>query len=283
MSPIRLNQSWYNCAARSALAIAIAMSAVTASAIAQEPEPTNDVDSEEETLRIDPVVVSARRREESIQTVPVSITAVSAEQLANEGAVTIEDIQGLAPNVVIDPLSANPGGAAVAIRGISFEDVERSFEPTVGLVIDGVFLGTNSAQLANTFDFESIEVLRGPQGTLFGRNTIGGVISVRRSRPTKDWGFKAQASVTDQERQEYAAILNVPLIKDRVGLKAFVFERNFDGFFENVTTGEDDGGNDYLNFGVTLAADINDDIDVLITAERQEFSGDPAQVPLGQP
>ncbi|MEL7452970.1 MAG: TonB-dependent receptor, partial [Pseudomonadota bacterium] len=79
------------------------------------------------------------------------------------------------------------------------------------------------------------------------------------------------------------AIFNDRDVEDRVGLKAFVFERNFDGFLDNVTTGEDDGGSDYLNYGVTLAADISDNIDVLITAERQEFTGDPFQVPFSQP
>lgn len=285
MSRKTISHSLQNYPARSALiaAMAIATSPATLSAQTTDNEAADTEIEDTDILRMDEMIVSARRREESIQTVPVSITAVSPEQLANEGALTIEDIQGLAPNVVVDSVSAAPGASAVSIRGISFEDVERSFEPTVGVVIDGVFLGTSVGQLSNTFDFESVEVLRGPQGTLFGRNTIGGVINVQRSRPTKDWGFKAQASVTNQERQEYSGILNVPIVKDRIGLKAFVFERNFDGFFDNITTGSDDGGADYLNYGFTIGADITENIDFLFTAERQEFTGDPVQVSLSQP
>lgn len=228
---------------------------------------------------VEDIVVTARKRDELAQTVPLAVTVVSAAQLENEGAVTIEDIQGLAPNVVIDTVSAGPGGSAVAIRGISFEDIERSFEPTVGLVIDGVFLGTNSAQLSNTFDFETVEVLRGPQGTLFGRNTIGGVINIRRTKPTKDFGFRAQATVAEFDRQEYSAILNVP-IGDRIGLKGFVFNREFGGFLDNVTTGARDGRNDYFNAGVTGLIDVTNNLEALITVEWQEFQGDPAVVPL---
>ncbi len=79
-------------------------------------------------------------------------------------------------------LNAGPSAAAIAIRGISFEDIEKSFDPAVGVVVDDVFIGTNTGQLLDAFDLESIEILRGPQGTLFGRNTIGGV-SVQPSQP----------------------------------------------------------------------------------------------------
>ena len=130
------------------------------------------------------IIVTGRLRgDEALQDVPLAVTVVSPEQLAAQAALTIEDVEGLSPNLVIDPVGAGPGGGAISLRGVSFEDIEKSFEPTVGVVIDGVFIGTNTAQLTNAFDFEQIEVLRGPQGTLFGRNTIGGVINVQRSRP----------------------------------------------------------------------------------------------------
>lgn len=231
---------------------------------------------------LEEIIVQARKRAESSQTIPVAVTAITPSIIQNEGAVDLRDLEGRVPNLVIGDISAAVGGTAIAIRGLSFEDVERSFEPTVGLVIDGVFISTSSGQLTNTFDFESIEVARGPQGTLFGRNTIGGVISVRRTKPTREFGLRAQATIAENGREEFGAVLNAPLTS-KGGLKVFGFKRNFDGFYENITTGGSDGANDYLNFGATLDYDLLDNLNFLLTVEAQEYSGEPATVSLSQP
>ena len=108
----------------------------------------------------------------------------------------------------------------MSIRGVSFDDVEKSFEPTVGVVIDGVFLGTNTAQLTNAFDFEQVEVFRGPQGTLFGRNTTGGTINIQRSRPTGEAGARLNATIGDFGRQEFNAVVNLG-VTENLALKFF--------------------------------------------------------------
>src|SRR5439155_24561567 len=102
----------------------------------------------------------------------------------------IGDLQGAVPNLLITTQSTGANATNLSIRGLSFADVEKSFDPTVGVVIDGVFIGTSTGQLLDDFDLAKIEVLRGPQGTLFGRNTIGGVINLTRTRPTGEWGGK---------------------------------------------------------------------------------------------
>ncbi|MEM1103237.1 MAG: TonB-dependent receptor [Pseudomonadota bacterium] len=238
-------------------------------------------DEQAESTGIETIIVEARKRAEDSQTIPVAVTAVPTEILSNEGAIDIRDLTGRVPNLIIDENAANPGGSSISIRGLSFEDVERSFEPTVGLVIDGVFLATNTAQLASTFDFESVEVLRGPQGTLFGRNTIGGVINVRRSRPTRDWNAKAQALFGEFGRQEFSGVVNAPL-GENGGLKLFGFNRDFDGYFDNVTRGDQDGARNYLNYGGTVSYDLTSNFNALVTIEAQEFSGEPALVSLSQ-
>lgn len=257
---------------KSLASICLGASLAALSPVAISQEARSDDDTE---LRMQETIVTARKREESIQSVPLSITAVSAEQFANEGAFTIEDIQGLAPNVVIDPVSAGPGAAAISIRGISFEDIEKSFDPTVGVVIDGVFLGTNTGQLLNSFDFEQIEVLRGPQGTLFGRNTIGGVINIRRTRPTGEFGGRFQANIGEFGRREYSAVVNAPL-GDFGGIKGFFFDRSFDGFANNVTTGLNDGEQLYQNFGAAIDLNPTENLNFLLTVEAQEYGGDPS-------
>ena len=214
------------------------------------------------------IVVTGRLRgDESVQDVPLAVTVVSTEQLGAQGALNIEDVETLAPNVIIDPVGAGPGGGAISMRGVSFEDIEKSFEPTVGVVIDGVFLGTNTGQLTNAFDFEQVEVLRGPQGTLFGRNTIGGVINIRRSRPTKEFGLKAEVTLGNYGREEYNAVLNVG-DGDVFGLKLFGYDRTFDGYYDNVTLGVDAGSNSNTNIGGTLLFEPTPDLEILLTAEH---------------
>lgn len=223
------------------------------------------------------IVVGSRLRgqAENVQDVPLAVTVISPDQLGAMGSPNIEDFENLTPNLVIDSVVSTPGGAAISIRGVSFEDVEKSFEPTVGVVIDGVFIGTNTGQLANTFDFEQIEVLRGPQGTLFGRNTIGGVVNIRRSRPTKEFGVKAEATLGSFGRQEYNGIVNVG-IGDKVGLKLFGFDRSTDGYFRNITLDTDAGASSSTNIGAALLLEPNDNLDILLTVERSKLGGDPA-------
>ncbi|MHA7819573.1 MAG: TonB-dependent receptor [Erythrobacter sp.] len=225
----------------------------------------------------DPVIIvtGRLRGDEALQDVPLAVTVVSPEQLAAQGALTIEDVESLAPNLVIDPVGAGPGGGAISLRGVSFEDIEKSFEPTVGVVIDGVFIGTNTAQLTNAFDFEQVEVLRGPQGTLFGRNTIGGVINVQRSRPTKEFGARGEVTFGNYGRRELNGVLNVG-DGDVFGLKLFGYDREFDGFYDNVTLGVDAGANSNTNIGATLLIEPTSDLEFIITAEYSEIGGDPA-------
>ncbi|MGB3807700.1 MAG: TonB-dependent receptor [Erythrobacter sp.] len=222
------------------------------------------------------IVVTGRLRgDESVQDVPVAVTVVSTEQLAAQGALTVEDVEGLAPNLVIDPVGAGPGGGAISLRGVSFEDIEKSFEPTVGVVIDGVFSGTNTGQLTNAFDFESVEVLRGPQGTLFGRNTIGGVINIRRSLPTKEFGARGEVTFGNFGRRELNAVVNVG-DGDVFGLKLFGYDREFDGYYDNVTLDRTTGSNSNTNVGASLLIEPTAGLDILLIGEYSEIGGDPA-------
>jgi iron complex outermembrane recepter protein len=243
-------------------------------AIAQETVEPSTKESE------NTIIVTGRLRgDESVQSVPLAVTVVSPEQLAAQGALTIEDIEGLSPNLVIDPVSAGPGGGAISLRGVSFDDIEKSFEPTVGVVIDGVFIGTNTGQLTNAFDFQQVEVLRGPQGTLFGRNTIGGVINIQRSRPTKEFGARGEVTFGNFGRRELSGVINVG-DGDIFGLKIFGYDREFDGFYKNVTLGVDAGSSSNTNVGATLLIEPTSSLEVLLTAEYSEIGGDTASSSL---
>ena len=238
-------------------------------AMAQEVEDEGDIVENPDEI----VVLGRLRGSESVQDVPVAVTVISPQQLSTQGAITIEDVESLSPNLVIDPVGAGPGGGAISLRGVSFEDIEKTFEPTVGVVIDGVFIGTNTAQLTNAFDFEQIEVLRGPQGTLFGRNTIGGVINIRRSRPTKEFGVKGEVTFGKYGRQEYNAVINIG-DGDIFGAKFFGYDRSFDGYYDNVTLGTSGGASSNTNVGGTILIEPTPALEIFLTGEVSRIGGD---------
>ena len=137
----------------------------------------------ESALAIEEVIVTSRKRQESIQDVPIAVTSITT-QLDNPAIRNLRHIEGLAPNVQVRQSMGRTAGHAISIRGIGYSNDEKSFDPAVGVVYDGIALTTNSGALIDNFDIESIEVMRGPQGTLFGKNTIAGVISLTRTDPT---------------------------------------------------------------------------------------------------
>ncbi|HWA63313.1 MAG TPA: TonB-dependent receptor [Caulobacteraceae bacterium] len=231
-------------------------------------------------VEVETIIVTARRREENLQTAPVSVTAVSPTQLKNAAAVDIRDLAGRAPDLVIDPVNAGPSAAAISIRGISFEDIEKSFDPAVGVLIDDVYIGTNTGQLTDTFDLASVQVLRGPQGTLFGRNTIGGVVSLQRTRPTGEFGGQVDVIVGDYGRQEYKGVLNLPKIGDVLSTKLFVSERKSDGYMQNVTLNQRTPGSDVLRFGGAFLIQPTSNFDLNLTLEHSRERSHNDQAPL---
>jgi len=155
----------------------------------------------EESLALEEVIVTARKKTESLQDLALSVTSITA-QLDNEAVQNLQDLESFAPNVNIDDGMASAGAATISIRGMSQQDPDKSLESPVGVILDGVALGTTAGQMLDTFDLTQVEVLRGPQGTLFGKNTTGGALVVTRSKPTGELGAKIKVGVTDFGGQE---------------------------------------------------------------------------------
>ena len=133
--------------------------------------------AEEASLSIEEIIVTARKREESAQEVPVAMTALSAE-LRDSTVRNLRDVNGYSPNVVIRE-NTRANGTEITIRGVTASvSAEKSHDSPIAVSIDGVFMGTNSGRMVENFDLERIEIMRGPQGTLFGKNTVGGVINI---------------------------------------------------------------------------------------------------------
>ena len=235
-----------------------------------------------EVAGIEEIIVSARRRDESIQDTPIAVTAIAPSQLEGAAAVTIADLQGAAPNVLITVQATGAATANISIRGIAFADVEKSFDPAVGVNVDGVYIGTSTGQMLDFFDLESIEILRGPQGTLFGRNTISGVINVRRTRPTGEWGGKFEVGGGKFDARSLRAVLNVPIVPGVLAAKFFEMHQESDGYYRAVGTGEHRGGTNSENFGASFLLTPNDAFDALLTLEKQVQDFDPVLGPLSQ-
>jgi iron complex outermembrane recepter protein len=186
----------------------------------------------------------------------------------------IRDFAGRVPSLVVDSISAGPRGAGISLRGISFEDIEKSFDPAVGVVVDGVFIGTNTGQLLDVFDLESIEVLRGPQGTLFGRNTIAGVINIKRARPTGEFGVKGSIGYAEFNTWRGRAVVNLPKFGDILSLKGFAFYDKTDGYYRNVTQNRRAGNYKTLTLGGTALLEPSDNISLNVTYEHVRERGE---------
>ncbi len=216
---------------------------------------------------IDEVIVTARKRSESIQDVPVAVSALSPTQLERGNISQVQDIEKLVPNVEMNDMAFAGGALSASIRGLAFDDLEKSFEPTVGVVIDGVPQASNAGVDLDLFDLEAVEVLRGPQGTLFGRNTIGGVINIKRSKPTGEYGLKVQIGIEEDNRQDVKLVANMPL-GDKGGVKIALRNLESDSFMYNVTRGETRPARDLQTASISVAYDFTDDFSAQLTLDN---------------
>ncbi|MEO0032307.1 MAG: hypothetical protein RIS94_2065 [Pseudomonadota bacterium] len=202
----------------------------TSAALAQDAtQPANGGGVEE-------IVVTAQKRAENMQKVPIAVTSVSGAALERA---QVKDIQGLAnsiPNVQINSFSNSPDSAVFTIRGVGVNDADPYVGTTVSVVVDGVPVGVNTGALLSLFDIERVEILRGPQGTLFGANTTGGVVNVVTKQPTGVFGGEAQVVYGNYNRLDLNAAMNFPIAEGLAG-KISVLHTGSDGFFRSYTDG----------------------------------------------
>ena len=224
---------------------------------------------------LEEIVVTARKRQESLQDAPISITAFSGEGLERRNITALADISQITPNLVFNasaPISGSSATASVFIRGIGQNDYTLVTEPGVGIYVDGVYIARSVGGALDLVDIERIEVLRGPQGTLFGRNTIGGAISITSKKPNEELGGKIQLTLGDDELMGFKAKLNLP-ISERLMSSISVSSKQRDGFVKNVQTGRDLGDDNSLSGRAALrwlpSDNVSIDFNVDATRERE--------------
>lgn len=141
---------------------------------------------------LDEIIVTARKQAETLQDVPLAVTAVTKDYIESRGITSIESLSSLAPNLKVERTPGNTTGAQISIRGGVTINPALTWEPTVGIYLDGVYIGKTQGSIFDVADLERAEVLRGPQGTLYGRNTLAGAINLITAKPTGEYGGKVQ-------------------------------------------------------------------------------------------
>ncbi|MYH15196.1 MAG: TonB-dependent receptor [Gammaproteobacteria bacterium] len=218
--------------------------------------------------QIEEVIVTAQRREESIQSVPVAVTAVSGERLDALGAVTIQGMRGYIPNVQIQNFSNTPHGAVFNIRGMGVIEPDPYGGTTVVVTQDEVPQFFNMVSLLDTYDIERVEVMRGAQGTLFGANSTGGVIQAVSRRPqTDESSFDGYASYGNYDRLDLRGAINLPLIQDELAIRLALSHHQRDGFLTNVVDDKPIGDKDRTALRMSLLWEGSDRFDLTLIGE----------------
>ncbi len=200
------------------------------------------------SVSLEEIVVTAQKREENLQDVPLAITAIGADKIDQLGVDSAQDISGLAPNVTIVGGTTSLGAAVISIRGIPSPAAETfGLDTANGFYIDGVYIARSAANGLDTLDLERVEVLRGPQGTLFGRNTTGGAISFISKDPSEEFGLKAEVGIGNYDLRKGKVTVNFGNLGDDGSVVGFRTSLSYshserDGVVDNIL--EDDDSND---------------------------------------
>ena len=227
---------------------------------------------------LEEIVTTARKRSnaEAVQDVPIAVTAFGAAQIEALFVQKIDDLGYLMPNVQMEQIGTFPGVQSFSIRGQGINSSIPSVDPTVGVFVDGVYLGTTFGVVLDTFDIESVEVLRGPQGLLFGRNVTGGAVLVRNARPNGEFGFRAKVRATDYDEVVAAVAIEGSLVEDKLAAKLVLYQSDNPGYFPNPTNGTDVGELDTTLIRPTFVWTPNDTTDVTLIWENGNSEGDGA-------
>ena len=236
-------------------------------------------------FELEEVVVTAQRREESLQDVPAAITALTSDDLELRQVGNVLDLQASAPNITFSRNTGTSSGARLYMRGIGEDESRATVEPAVSMYVDDVYIGRQIGALYELVDLERVEVLRGPQGTLYGRNSNGGAIRLISVKPNFDESsYKLKLTAGDEGRIDGILSGNVA-VSDDTAIRFSVMNRQRDGLFSTVATpaaggspavpAEEVGEWDVTAYRVSALWQPADNLDVLLSFDRVEDDSDP--------
>jgi iron complex outermembrane receptor protein len=236
--------------------------------MAAEAQRTSDAFLEEIT-----VTATKRAGGIDVQDAALAVTAYGENQIDAMHLRDLSAIGFVAPSVQLEDIGTTRGTANFTIRGIGINSSIPSIDPAVGVFVDGMYLGINGGVVLDMFDLEGVEVLRGPQGLLFGRNVTGGAVLLRTSRPTDEFNVNAKVAAETGLNQFYSAVVSGPL-GDTFGGKLAVYHNNDEGWHDNLATGEDHGEADTTIARAAFDFSPTDTFDAILRFDHGESDGD---------
>jgi len=253
-----------------AVAVFVGLGVLFAPALHAQTEQTS-------SLKLEEILVTAQKKgtAESLQDVPIAITAFNSDIIEKRQVRTVNDLSYTTPNVAIDSSGTVKGLANFSIRGLGVTSSVPSLDPTVGTFIDGIYVGTNYGVILDTFDLEGIEILRGPQGLLFGRNVTGGAILVNTNDPSHEFSGKVKASVETGLQTTIAGSVTGSLVEDTLSGKLVAYYKDDEGYFTNIANGNDDfGGDETFLVRGALGYTPNENSEFILKLEAGSLEGD---------
>lgn len=222
------------------------------------------------------IVVTATKKgaAENVQRVPLAVTALGEAQLEANFVRTVQNLSNVMPNVQLEAVGTTPGYANFTIRGLGINSSIPSIDPTVGVFVDGVYLGISSGIVFDNFDLEAVEVLRGPQGLLFGRNVTGGAVLLRTTTPTNHLRVNARASVETGLNKTASISVSGPLISDRLAAKLAIYGNHDAGWFRNDFDGRSFGRARQLIIRPAVTYTPSDGVRAILRYEHGYARGD---------
>jgi len=224
-------------------------------------------------FELEEITVTARKREENLQSTPIAVSAFTEKELEYRQITSTDSLSDITPNLTFDsaaPSSGSSSAAQIFIRGIGQTDFTAVTDPGVGLYIDGVYMARSVGNVLDFLDVERIEILRGPQGTLFGRNTIGGAISIHSKRPHEEKTASIKVEVGDDDMRNVTFKANMP-ITDTLFSNVAIASKKRDGYVTRNFDGIDLGDDDSLAFRGSLLWDASEDVQVFLSADATKI------------
>jgi iron complex outermembrane receptor protein len=189
----------------------------------------------EDNSGLEVIEVTAQKRVQNLQELPIAVSVFNSDSIRQKGITDVEDLSMFAPNVQISETPAGSTGATIAIRGSVTINPAITWEPTTGVYIDGVFVSKNVGGLFDVAAIDRVEILRGPQGTLYGKNTIGGAINIITSKPTGELGGEVRVGAGNYGLTDFYLSADSPLINDKLSFNLTANKRDRDGFYDNLS------------------------------------------------
>ncbi len=224
---------------------------------------------------IEEITVTAQKREENLQDVPISVAAFTSDMIERVGNTNIVSVNGIAPNIVLQTQGLVPNVPMFSIRGMNHSDPDPNSDPKTSMIIDGVYVPFVAATLLDMFDIDRVEILRGPQGTLFGKNNLAGTVNVITARPTGEFGGKVSVTVGENGLAHYKfKVDTAAFANETMTAKIAGAYRTYDGYATNVSTGSDLNGQEVSSWRGALAFEPSDEFDVRLVVDYTDDSFD---------